>query len=236
VRIFLHHSSIPYSKPKPPFTLSASHEAGPQPVVTEADVQIAQEAWASAIKTISRTHREGGDYVQAAANAAADLYAYGQSNVLFKPTKAAEQPFRPTGEEALSYFVGGRAVANGYDEDTGFAINGGKGWSDVEFANHQIDLNGHVAIAMGIYYFTCATTGNKDKVEYTFGYKKGVGGSVRIFLHHSSLPYSKPKPVVNTPPKLGCATEGPTSSVTAPSGKEKATNVEAYPVVSDLEK
>ena len=27
-------------------------------------------------------------------------------------------------------------------EDGGFAINGGKGWSDVVFHNHQIDLNG----------------------------------------------------------------------------------------------
>ena len=60
----------------------------------------------------------------------------------------------------------------------------------MEFVNHQIDLSGHIATAMGHYYFTCATTGSKAKVEYTFGYKKGADSSVRIFLHHSSFPYS----------------------------------------------
>ena len=75
-------------------------------------------------------------------------YGYG-NNVLFKPTKAAEHPFRPTGGEAMSYFVGGNVVDEGYEEDAGFAINGGKGWKNVVFANHQIDLNGPVAIAMG---------------------------------------------------------------------------------------
>merc|ERR1712174_155714 len=90
----------------------------------------------------------------------------------------------------MSYFVGKDAVDKGYDEDAGFAINGGKGWSDVVFDNHQIDLNGNVAIAMGTYYFTSAEDGSKTKVEYTFGYKKNDDGESRIFLHHSSVPYS----------------------------------------------
>merc|ERR1711904_547005 len=102
---------------------------------------------------------EGGDFVGAAAAAAGELYGYGHGNVLFKPTKAAEYPFRPTAEEAMSYFVGCDAVDGGYKEDGGFAINGGKGWSDVKFENHQIDLDGKRAVAMGTYYFTCASTG-----------------------------------------------------------------------------
>ena len=61
--------------------------------------------------------------------------------------------------------------------------------SDVVFDNHQIDLNGNVAIAMGNYYFTSAADGSKTKVEYTFGYKKNQDGKVRIFLHHSSVPF-----------------------------------------------
>ena len=85
--------------------------------------------------------------------------------MLFKPTKAADVPFRPTGEEAMSYFVGGGAVAKGYAEDAGFAINGGKGWKNVQFTNHDIELNGNMAIAMGSYVFTCATTGDEVKVE-----------------------------------------------------------------------
>merc|ERR1711988_2005647 len=112
-------------------------------------------------------------------------------NVLFKPTKATNNPFRPTGEDAMSYFVGADAMSNDKfkGEDAGFAINGGRGWSDVVFTNHQIDLNGPLAIAMGSYVFTAADTGDKVTVEYTFGYKRNDDGKARIFLHHSSVPY-----------------------------------------------
>ena len=158
--------------------------------ITKADVTAAQKSWANAIKGISKTFLNNGDYIGAAAAAAGELYGYGHSNVLFKPTKAAEYPFRPTAGEAMSYFVGGGVVDGGYDEDGGFAINGGKGWKDVVFTNHQVELNGNVAIAMGSYVFTCATSGDKAKVEYTFGYKKNDDGKMRIFLHHSSVPYA----------------------------------------------
>merc|ERR1719413_307886 len=158
--------------------------------VTEEDVIVVQTAWAGAIKNISKVYKDSGDYVAAAAEAAGELYAYGNYNVLFKPTKAAEHQFRPTAEEAMSYFVGCKAVDNGYAEDGGFAINGGKGWSECVYDNHQIELKGDVAIAMGNYYFTCATTGEKAKVEYTFGYQRRDDGKVRIFLHHSSVPYA----------------------------------------------
>merc|ERR1712113_75409 len=57
------------------------------------------------------------------------------------------------------------------------------------YDNHQIELKGDVAFAMGNYYFTCATTGDVSKVEYTFGYQRCDDGKVRIFLHHSSVPY-----------------------------------------------
>merc|ERR1719161_2500473 len=161
-------------------------------MITEAEVKEAQSAWASALKTISKTYLRKGDFVGAAANAAGELYGYGQSNVLFKPTKAADYQFRPTAEEAMSYFVGEKAVKNGYKEDGGFAINGGKGWSDVVFDNHQIELNGDTAIAMGNYFFTSADDGSKTKVEYTFGYKRNKDGKPRIFLHHSSVPFFVP--------------------------------------------
>eukprot|EP00959_Pyramimonas_sp_CCMP1952_P198020 4142090-Pyramimonas_sp.AAC.1 len=131
--------------------------------LTEKEVLECQANWANAIKTISKTYLDKGDYIAAAGEAAGQLYGYGHSKVLFKPTKAAEYPFRPTGGEAMSYFVGGSVVDNGYKEDAGFAINGGKGWSDVVFTNHQIDLNGDTAVAMGSYVFTCATTGSKAK-------------------------------------------------------------------------
>merc|ERR1712190_83229 len=123
-------------------------------------------------KRISKVYKEGGDYVKTAADAAGELYGYGHFPVLFKPTKAAEYQFRPTPEEAMSYFVGGKAVDKGYAEDGGFAINGGRGWSDVVYDNHQIEIKGPVGIAMGNYYFTDATDGGKSKVEYTFGYQR----------------------------------------------------------------
>merc|ERR1719379_1001554 len=93
----------------------------------------------------------------------------------------------------MSYFVGNKAVkTGGIAEDGGFAINGGRGWSDVVYDNHEIEIKGDVAIAMGNYYFTDATTGEKSKVEYTFGYQRCNDGKVRIFLHHSSVPFKVP--------------------------------------------
>ncbi|EOD05749.1 hypothetical protein EMIHUDRAFT_219806 [Emiliania huxleyi CCMP1516] len=171
------------------------------------EVHTAQANWASAIKTISAVHAEGGDFVDMAATAAGELYGYGKTNVLFKPTKATEHPFRPTAEEAMSYFVGAEAMKNDAfkGEDAGFAINGGRGWKDVTFRNHQVELLGDSAIAMGDYVFVDATSGDEVRVEYTFGYRKVCGacapstlsglctplqnedGKCRIFLHHSSV-------------------------------------------------
>merc|ERR1712066_618855 len=101
---------------------------------------------------------------------------------------------RPSASDAMSYFVGSDAVEGGYAEDSGFAINGGKGWSDVVFENHQTKLTGDLAVAMGNYYFTCAQTGSVSKVEYTFGYKKNEDDKLRIFLHHSSVPFEASSP------------------------------------------
>ena len=181
-RIYLHHSSMPYSA----LPILAAPTLGG---VTEKEVLECQTKWANAIKAISRSYLAKGDYIGAAAEAAGELYGYGHSNVMFKPTKAAEYPFRPTGNEAMSYFVGGKVIEGGYKEDSGFAINSGKGWKDVAFTNHNIELLGPAAVAMGSYIFTCFSTGQKAKVEYTFGYKRNEDGKVRIFLHHSSVPY-----------------------------------------------
>jgi hypothetical protein len=196
VRIFLHHSSVPYGAG------SAAAPAAASAPVTKEEVLAVQKAWSEAIKKISKTYKAKGDYIKAASEAAGQLYAYGQSNVLFKPTKAAEYQFRPTAEEAMSYFVGGNVVDGGYAEDAGFAINGGKGWKDCVYDNHQVELTGGIGIAMGNYDFTCATTGDKTKVEYTFGYKRCDDGKVRIFLHHSSVPYG-----AGTPAPAAGATE-----------------------------
>ena len=168
---------------------STTHDAL---AVSEDEVLECQGKWADAITTISETYLANGDYVTVAAEAAAELYGYGHSKVLFKPTKATLHPFRPTGEDAMSYFVGADAMDNDKfkGEDAGFAINGGSGWKSVVFRNHQIKCYGDVAHAMGDYVFTDATTGDEVRVEYTFGYKRNEDGKVRIYLHHSSVPYA----------------------------------------------
>ena len=168
-----------------------------------------QSKWAAAITNISRIHKQGGDYIKAAAEAAGELYAYGHSNVMFKPTKAAEYRFRPTAEEAMSYFAGGGAVKDGYKEDGGFAINGGNGWASCVYKNHQVQLKAGVGIAMGAYDFTCATTGSVSTVEYTFGYTRCKDSKVRIFLHHSSVPFAAApatKPAASKEGKLAAVT------------------------------
>ena len=58
------------------------------------------------------------------------------------------------------------------------------------YKNHKITVMGDVALAMGTYDFTCATTGDVSTVEYTFGYGALRGRRVRIFLHHSSVPHA----------------------------------------------
>ena len=136
-RIFLHHSSVPYAAAVAPAPAAETVEA-----ISMEEVEAAQKLWADSIAAISKVHADGGDYVAAAGEAAGMLYGYGKSDVLFKPTKATKHPFRPTAEDAMSYFVGAEAMKNKKfkGEDAGFAINGGKGWKSVEFRNHQIEV------------------------------------------------------------------------------------------------
>merc|ERR1711871_1843047 len=173
--IFLHHSSMPYA-PTPT-------------VMTKELIEAAQKAWGDGIVNIAKTHTDGGDFVQAATDHINNLYAYGLSTVLFKPTLAAEEQFRPTFDKALSYFV---ASNNECPEDSGFAI---KGWTAVRFDGEIITF-GSVGMAMGNYFFT-TPEGDEAKVEYSFGYTLDADGNVRIFLHHSSMPYA-PTPTAMT--------------------------------------
>merc|ERR1711966_182882 len=150
--------------------------------ITKDMVLTAQKAWGDGIVKIAASHTAGEDYTAVATEHIDTLYAYGKTDVLFKPTLAAEQQFRPTFEDALSYFV-----ATGHiTEDTGFAI---KGWTDVRFENAGgILTHGDVGMAMGNYFFT-TPEGDEVKVEYSFGYLLDSDGDVRIHLHHSSMPY-----------------------------------------------
>ena len=150
-------------------------------MITRDGIEEAQRAWGDGIVAMASAHLEGDDYVGIARNHVETLYAYGVSPVLFKPTLAAVEQFRPTFEQALSYFV---ASNNACPEDKGFAI---KGWTKVRFENSDIVLEESMALAMGNYFFT-APAGDEIKVEYTFGYVLDDTGALRINLHHSSMP------------------------------------------------
>tara|TARA_B100000405_G_scaffold25332_1_gene18449 strand:+ start:2796 stop:3260 length:465 start_codon:yes stop_codon:yes gene_type:complete len=154
-------------------------------MVTLGDVEDAQQAWGEGIVAIATAHCTGGDYVEVARNHVETLYAYGLTAVLFKPTLAAIEQFRPTFDQALSYFV---ASNNECSEDKGFAI---KGWTNVRFENADVILGESTALAMGNYFFT-ALDGDEVKVEYTFGYMVDSAGNLRIQLHHSSMPAVAP--------------------------------------------
>ena len=151
--------------------------------ITAGQIEAAQAAWGDGIVRIALAHNTGGDFVGVATDHINTLYAYGLTPVLFKPTLAADQQFRSTFEDALSYFV---ASNNACPEDKGFAI---KGWTAVRFENVDILTEGKTAMAMGNYFFT-TPEGDEVKVEYSFGYILDDSGSVRINLHHSSMPFS----------------------------------------------
>jgi hypothetical protein len=150
-------------------------------MITRSGIEKAQQAWGEGIVAMASAHQEGADYAEIARNHVETLYAYGLSTVLFKPTLAAVEQFRPTFEQALSYFV---ASNNACPEDTGFAI---KGWTKVRFENTDIILNESSGLAMGNYFFT-PPEGDEVKVEFTFGYVLDESGALRINLHHSSMP------------------------------------------------
>lgn len=161
-------------KKRPHTVLAAGQPISEQMVID------AQTAWGDGIVAIAKAHAEGGDFTARAVEHISDLYAYGETNVMFKPTLASENQFRGTFDEALSYFVGKDGT-----EDNGFAISG---WTNVRWERNGIYTNDVSAMAMGNYYFT-GPDGDETKVEYSFGYIL-VDGGLKINLHHSSLPYS----------------------------------------------
>ncbi|MEL6840665.1 MAG: phosphoribosyl-AMP cyclohydrolase [Pseudomonadota bacterium] len=150
-------------------------------MISEQAVIDAQTAWGEGIVAISETHTTGGDYAARATAHINNLYAYGMTDVMFKPTLAADDQFREDFDQALSYFIGSEGT-----EDTGFAI---RGWTNVRWENNGIFTTEDAAIAMGNYYFT-GPDGTETKVEYSFGYVMDDAGQLKINLHHSSLPYA----------------------------------------------
>lgn len=153
--------------------------------ITLEEVEKVQQAWGAALISISKANKEKG--VQAAATIANQVidgaYAYHMGPVLFKPTlTVAPQTFRPTKEGALSYFVGGN---ENFPADKGFALNS---WTKYEFENDSIHITADLALTMGKVRLT-NDKGEVTEVDKTWGFKRDDSGTLRIVLHHSSLPF-----------------------------------------------
>lgn len=152
-------------------------------MITKSQIHEAQKKWGDGIVKIGTLKDNESECLEFTKSFLNTLYDFENNDVLFKPTKAAEEQFRPNFQMALSYFLGG---SNSFcSEDEGFAM---KPWVDVKFANSGFIIENERAIAMGNYFFT-DSSGAVVKVEYTFGYKLS-NGHLLIDLHHSSLPFS----------------------------------------------
>jgi hypothetical protein len=152
--------------------------------ITLNDMLNAQKNWGSALVAISTAYETSG--IQGAvkiANQAIDsAYGYNLGPVLFTPTlTSGAYTFRTTREGALAYFIG----QNPNFPDKGFALNG---WRSVETSTAAYIIERDFALWMGNVYLT-DRNGEITAVDKTWGYKRDRNGTLRIVLHHSSLPY-----------------------------------------------
>ena len=153
--------------------------------ITERELAEARQIWGDALVAISKAFEEEGvDAARVVANSALDAaYGFELGPVLFKPTLAGgEQTFRTTRDGALAYFVG---HSDEYPGDSGFGI---KGWRSVFSETAATFIQGDLAMWMG--QVTCTDKhGDITVLDKSWGYKKDEAGTLRIVLHHSSLPY-----------------------------------------------
>ena len=152
-------------------------------MISKDQIHKAQKKWGDGIVKIGSLMNDEQACIKFTNSFLNSIYDFKNSDVLFKPTKANKEQFRPKIEMALSYFLGGK---NSFcSEDEGFAL---KPWVEVKFENFGFIIEENRALVMGNYFFT-DTMGSTLKVEYTFGYKLSNDKLV-IDLHHSSLPFS----------------------------------------------
>ena len=146
----------------------------------EEDIINIQKEWASGIVKMGELSNDRDSLESFTSDFLDKIYDF-QNQVLFKPTKAANEQFRNSKGSAYSYFIAGddRECV----EDIGFALSN---WTEILFDNSNIIINEDIAIAMGNYTFK--NEASKIKVEYSFVYKN-YGDEIKIILHHSSLPY-----------------------------------------------
>ena len=139
-----------------------------------------QKEWASGIVKMGELSNDRDSLESFTSDFLDKIYDF-DNQVLFKPTKAANEQFRNSKGSAFSYFIAGDDRE--CHEDNGFALSN---WTEILFDNSNIIINEDIAIAMGNYTFK--NEASKIKVEYSFVYKN-YGDEIKIILHHSSLPY-----------------------------------------------
>lgn len=155
--------------------------------ITETELATARIDWGDALIAISIAFdTQGIEAATEIANRALDaVYDYEFGPVLFKPTMASgEHTFRTTREGALSYFVGHDPD---FPQDHGFGL---RSWREVTSETAASFVVGQVAMWMGSVTFL-DKDGGITIVDKSWGYRKDVSGTLRIVLHHSSLPYQR---------------------------------------------
>ena len=153
--------------------------------ISEIEISKARQAWGEWLINISSNfENEGIDKAKILANATLDkLYGFEFGPILFKPTlSGGNQTFRIDKEGTLSYFIGHNPK---YSSDSGFAL---KSWREYMSETSSIFIENNIAMWMGWVSLT-SQNGEIIKVDKSWGYKRSPNGSLKIVLHHSSLPY-----------------------------------------------
>ena len=154
--------------------------------INETELARARTAWGDGLVAISRAYDDKG--IEEARNLAGtlidSLYGFEFGPILFKPTlSGGAQTFRTDRDGTLSYFIGHNPE---FPQDTGFGL---KSWRDVQFETSAIFVEQDVAMWMGWVTFIDRAA-DSVKVDKSFGYKRAGDGSLKLVLHHSSLPYA----------------------------------------------
>ena len=155
--------------------------------ITETELAEARAAWGNGLVALSTAYDDCGiKAAQAVADGLLDeLYGFEFGTILFKPTlSGGAQTFRTDKQGTLSYFIGHNP---NYPQDNGFGL---KSWSEVTSETSSFFIEGDIAMWMGWVFFT-NKKGDAIKVDKSFGYRRSDDGSLKLVLHHSSLPYDR---------------------------------------------
>lgn len=154
--------------------------------IDETELAEARAAWGDGLVAISKAFDDSGiDSARATADGLLDsLYGFEFGPILFKPTlSGGARTFRTDREGTLSYFIGHDP---NFPQDSGFGL---KSWRKVTSETSSFFIEGDVAMWMGWVTFT-DRDGNVVKVDKSFGYRRAADGSLKLVLHHSSLPFT----------------------------------------------